>query len=145
MVRSSDSACHMNLRSRWGARGESSPLRLRRRKAPDISSQRRRCRWRITSTGRRCDSAFGGGGLLARCALALGTAAPCAALAAALSLADFEAGLASRNGWRIAETELVLADALVRREAGNAGLRATGAFAGGAPPQPPVGGPRGDG
>src|SRR3990172_4249085 len=41
--------------TRWGARGESSPLRLRRRKAPDISSQRRRCRWRITSTGRRCD------------------------------------------------------------------------------------------
>src|SRR3990172_1425418 len=46
----------MNGRGRWGARGESSPLRLRRRKAPDISSQRRRCRWRITSTGRRCES-----------------------------------------------------------------------------------------
>ncbi|OFX25303.1 MAG: hypothetical protein A2V77_23510 [Anaeromyxobacter sp. RBG_16_69_14] len=28
---------------------------MRRRKAPDISSQRRRCRWRITSTGRRCE------------------------------------------------------------------------------------------
>lgn len=91
---------------------------------------------------RSSDSAFSGGGLLARWALALVAAAPCATLAAALSLADFEAELASRNGWRIAETELVLADALVRREAGNAGLRATGAFAGGALHEPQLGGTR---
>src|SRR3990172_3805971 len=30
---------------------------MRRRKAPDISSQRRRCRWRITSTGRQAEFA----------------------------------------------------------------------------------------